>query len=35
MLLHHCDVVGADPREWTMPPFGGIVKDGYVYGRGA
>jgi acetylornithine deacetylase/succinyl-diaminopimelate desuccinylase-like protein len=35
MLLHHCDVVGADPREWTMPPFGGIVKDGYLYGRGA
>ena len=35
MLLHHCDVVGADPREWTMPPFGGTVQDGYVYGRGA
>ena len=35
MLLHHCDVVGADPREWTVPPFGGVVRDGYVYGRGA
>jgi acetylornithine deacetylase/succinyl-diaminopimelate desuccinylase-like protein len=35
MLLHHCDVVGADPREWTMPPFGGIIRDGYLYGRGA
>jgi acetylornithine deacetylase/succinyl-diaminopimelate desuccinylase-like protein len=35
MLLHHCDVVGADPREWSMPPFGGDVKDGYLYGRGA
>ncbi len=35
MLLHHCDVVGADPQEWTIPPFGGIVKDGYLYGRGA
>ena len=35
MLLHHCDVVGADPQEWTVPPFGGIVKDGYLYGRGA
>ena len=35
MLLHHCDVVGADPREWTMPPFGGTVKDGFIYGRGA
>jgi acetylornithine deacetylase/succinyl-diaminopimelate desuccinylase-like protein len=35
MLLHHCDVVGADPREWEVDPFGGEVKDGYVYGRGA
>jgi acetylornithine deacetylase/succinyl-diaminopimelate desuccinylase-like protein len=35
MLLHHCDVVGANPAEWTIPPFGGVVRDGYVYGRGA
>jgi len=35
MLLHHCDVVGADPLEWTVPPFGGVIQDGYVYGRGA
>ncbi len=35
MLLHHCDVVGANPQEWTVPPFGGMVKDGYLYGRGA
>jgi acetylornithine deacetylase/succinyl-diaminopimelate desuccinylase-like protein len=35
MLLHHCDVVGADPKEWTGDPFGGEVRDGYVYGRGA
>jgi acetylornithine deacetylase/succinyl-diaminopimelate desuccinylase-like protein len=35
LLLHHCDVVGADPREWTVPPFGGVVRDGYIYGRGA
>ena len=24
ILLHHCDVVGADPGEWTRPPFGGM-----------
>ncbi|MBI5584512.1 MAG: M20/M25/M40 family metallo-hydrolase [Deltaproteobacteria bacterium] len=35
ILLHHCDVVGADPREWAVPPFGGVVRDGYIYGRGA
>jgi acetylornithine deacetylase/succinyl-diaminopimelate desuccinylase-like protein len=35
MLLHHCDVVGANSDEWTVPPFGGVVKDGYVWGRGA
>jgi acetylornithine deacetylase/succinyl-diaminopimelate desuccinylase-like protein len=35
MLLHHCDVVGANAEEWSVPPFGGVVKDGYVWGRGA
>ena len=25
----------ADPAEWTEPPFSGLVKDGYVWGRGA
>jgi acetylornithine deacetylase/succinyl-diaminopimelate desuccinylase-like protein len=35
LLLSHLDVVAANPNEWTVDPFGGIVKDGYVYGRGA
>jgi acetylornithine deacetylase/succinyl-diaminopimelate desuccinylase-like protein len=35
LLLHHCDVVGVNADEWTVPPFGGVVKDGYVWGRGA
>ena len=35
LLLSHLDVVAANPKEWTVDPFGGIVKDGYVYGRGA
>jgi acetylornithine deacetylase/succinyl-diaminopimelate desuccinylase-like protein len=35
LLLSHLDVVAANPNEWTAPPFEGIIKDGYVYGRGA
>ena len=34
-LVHHMDVVPATASEWTEPPFGGAVKDGFVYGRGA
>jgi acetylornithine deacetylase/succinyl-diaminopimelate desuccinylase-like protein len=35
MLLSHLDVVAANPAEWSVPPFSGKVKDGFVYGRGA
>ena len=35
LLLSHFDVVAANPKEWSVPPFEGKVKDGYVYGRGA
>lgn len=35
ILLHHLDVVPADRRFWSVDPFGGVVKDGYVWGRGA
>jgi acetylornithine deacetylase/succinyl-diaminopimelate desuccinylase-like protein len=35
LLLSHIDVVAANPAEWTVDPFAGIVKAGYVYGRGA
>jgi acetylornithine deacetylase/succinyl-diaminopimelate desuccinylase-like protein len=34
VLLHHIDVVPADPRFWTAAPFGGEIRDGYLYGRG-
>lgn len=34
ILLSHLDVVGADIREWTADPFGGEVKDGFIWGRG-
>jgi acetylornithine deacetylase/succinyl-diaminopimelate desuccinylase-like protein len=35
LLAAHGDVVGVEPEKWSMDPFAGIVKDGYVYGRGA
>ena len=36
LLLHgHLDVVPADPAEWSLHPFSGEVRDGYVWGRGA
>jgi acetylornithine deacetylase/succinyl-diaminopimelate desuccinylase-like protein len=36
LLIHgHLDVVPAQASEWTVDPFGGEVRDGYVWGRGA
>ncbi len=35
LLLGHADVVYADPSLWTQPPFDGVVRDGFVWGRGA
>ena len=35
LLLSHLDVVAANANEWSVDPFGGIVKDGFVWGRGA
>ena len=35
LLLSHLDVVAANPKEWSVDPFGGVVKDGFVWGRGA
>jgi acetylornithine deacetylase/succinyl-diaminopimelate desuccinylase-like protein len=34
-FVGHLDVVPADARDWTHPPFGGVLDDGYLYGRGA
>ncbi|MBX5321375.1 MAG: M20/M25/M40 family metallo-hydrolase [Candidatus Bathyarchaeota archaeon] len=35
LLLSHLDVVAANPKEWSVDPFSGLVKDGFVWGRGA
>jgi len=35
VLHHHIDVVYADRRYWSVDPFGGVIADGYLYGRGA
>ncbi|HUR32699.1 MAG TPA: M20/M25/M40 family metallo-hydrolase [Vicinamibacterales bacterium] len=35
LLAAHADVVGVEREKWTVDPFGGIIKDDHVYGRGA
>jgi len=35
LLLSHLDVVAANPKEWSVDPFAGLVKEGFVWGRGA
>jgi acetylornithine deacetylase/succinyl-diaminopimelate desuccinylase-like protein len=36
LLVHgHLDVVPAEPADWTVHPFSGEVRDGWVWGRGA
>jgi acetylornithine deacetylase/succinyl-diaminopimelate desuccinylase-like protein len=35
LIASHEDVVGVEREKWSMDPFAGVVKDGYVYGRGA
>jgi acetylornithine deacetylase/succinyl-diaminopimelate desuccinylase-like protein len=35
LLVAHMDVVGVDRSKWSVDPFGGIIKDGYIWGRGS
>lgn len=35
LINGHIDVVPVVEEDWTLPPFGGVVRDGRVYGRGA
>ena len=34
-LVNHMDVVPATASYWSVDPFSGAIKDGYVWGRGA
>ena len=35
LLAAHGDVVGVEKEKWTVDPFGGVIRDEHVYGRGA
>jgi acetylornithine deacetylase/succinyl-diaminopimelate desuccinylase-like protein len=35
LLVAHLDTVPVDKSRWSVDPFGAVVKDGYLYGRGA
>src|SRR3954465_7079161 len=35
LLMGHLDVVGVERSKWTVDPFAAVIKDGYLYGRGA
>ena len=34
LLMAHTDVVGVQREKWPVDPFGAVMKDGYVWGRG-
>lgn len=34
LLIAHSDVVPAERSQWTVDPFGGENRNGYIYGRG-
>jgi acetylornithine deacetylase/succinyl-diaminopimelate desuccinylase-like protein len=35
LLYGHMDVVTVKDQEWDTPPFEGLIRDGWVWGRGA
>jgi acetylornithine deacetylase/succinyl-diaminopimelate desuccinylase-like protein len=35
ILMGHMDVVGVEHDKWSVDPFAAVIKDGYLYGRGA
>ena len=34
LVMGHTDVVGVQAEKWLEEPFGGLRKDGWIYGRG-
>ena len=35
LLMAHSDTVGVQREKWPVDPFGAVLKDGYIWGRGA
>jgi acetylornithine deacetylase/succinyl-diaminopimelate desuccinylase-like protein len=35
LLMAHSDVVPVEKSQWTVDPFGGETRNGYIYGRGS
>ena len=36
LVVHgHIDVVPANADDWSVDPFSGVIKDGFIWGRGA
>ncbi len=35
LILAHTDVVPVQREKWPVDPFGAVIKDGYVWGRGS
>jgi acetylornithine deacetylase/succinyl-diaminopimelate desuccinylase-like protein len=34
LLLAHTDVVAVDAQKWPVDPFGAVMQNGYIWGRG-
>src|SRR5262249_19006382 len=34
LILAHTDVVPVQAEKWPVDPFGAVMKDGYIWGRG-
>lgn len=35
LIFAHTDVVGVDRAKWPVDPFGAVMNDGYIWGRGS
>lgn len=35
LIMAHSDVVPVEPKLWTVPAFDALIRDGWIYGRGA
>jgi len=35
LILAHTDVVAVQTEKWPVDPFGAVMKDGYIWGRGS